>query len=114
MNKMKTTEITALTLPAGSPARFYLAGAALVLALLAIPHIGHAQGVVAARRKAHMKATGLPVPSVAPLAERSEPASVAPSVRWTAYSAFPITATIIAAVTTTATVTSAAIDKFVF
>jgi hypothetical protein len=46
MNKMKTTEITASTLPAGSPARFYLAGAALVLALLAIPHIGHAQGVV--------------------------------------------------------------------
>src|SRR5713101_2858048 len=46
MNKMKTTEITASTLPAGSPKRFYLAGAAFALALLAIPHIGHAQGVV--------------------------------------------------------------------
>ena len=46
MNKMKTTEITASTLPAGSPKRFYLAGAAFALALLAIPHAGHAQGVV--------------------------------------------------------------------
>src|ERR1700733_14208756 len=46
MNKMKTIKITASTLPAGSPKRFYLAGAALVLALLAVPHIGHAQGVV--------------------------------------------------------------------
>src|ERR1700722_19583220 len=43
---MKTTKITAATLPAGSPARLYLAGAALALALLAIPHIGHAQGIV--------------------------------------------------------------------
>jgi hypothetical protein len=46
MNKMKTTDITASTLPAGSPRMFYLAGAALALALLAIPHPGHAQGVV--------------------------------------------------------------------
>ena len=46
MNKMKTTKITASTLPAGSPRMFYLAGAALALALLAIPHPGHAQGVV--------------------------------------------------------------------
>jgi len=51
MNKMSTTEIkasaiTASTLPAGSPTRFYLAGAAFALALLAIPQIGHAQGIV--------------------------------------------------------------------
>ena len=46
MNKMKTNETTASMLPAGSPARFYFAGAGLALALLAIPHIGHAQGVV--------------------------------------------------------------------
>ena len=43
---MKTTKITVSALPTGSPARFYLAGAALVLALLAIPHVGHAQGIV--------------------------------------------------------------------
>jgi len=43
---MKTNKITASTLRADSPKRFYLAGAALALALLAVPHIGHAQGVV--------------------------------------------------------------------
>ena len=43
---MKTTKITVSALPTGSPARLYLAGAALALALLAIPHIGHAQGIV--------------------------------------------------------------------
>jgi hypothetical protein len=46
MNKMKTTEITAAALPAVTPARLYLATAALALALLAIPHAGHAQGIV--------------------------------------------------------------------
>ena len=51
MNKMNTTQIkasaiTPSTLPAGSPTRFYLAGAAFALALLAIPQIGHAQGIV--------------------------------------------------------------------
>jgi hypothetical protein len=43
---MKTTKITVSVLPTGSPARLYLAGAALALALLAVPHIGHAQGIV--------------------------------------------------------------------
>jgi hypothetical protein len=44
---MKTeTKIKTATLPAVSPAKLYLAAAALVLALLAIPHIGHAQGIV--------------------------------------------------------------------
>jgi uncharacterized protein YcfJ len=33
-------------LPGASPAKLRLAAAALVLALLAIPHIGHAQGIV--------------------------------------------------------------------
>jgi hypothetical protein len=46
MNRMKTPGTKVATLPAGSPARFYLAGAALALALLAIPHAGHAQGIV--------------------------------------------------------------------
>jgi hypothetical protein len=47
MNKMKPTDITVSALPAASPTRFYLAGAAFAaLALLAIPHVGHAQGIV--------------------------------------------------------------------
>jgi hypothetical protein len=40
------TKIRTATLPAGSPAGLQLAAAALVLALLAIPHLGHAQGIV--------------------------------------------------------------------
>jgi len=39
--KIKTT-----ALPTGSPAKLHLAAAALALALLAVPHIGHAQGIV--------------------------------------------------------------------
>ena len=39
-------KITASTLSTGSSARLYLAAAALALALLAIPHTGHAQGIV--------------------------------------------------------------------
>lgn len=44
--KVKTLAIEASALPAGSAKRLYLAGAALALALLAIPHTGHAQGIV--------------------------------------------------------------------
>lgn len=40
------TNITTATLPTGLPAKRYLAAAALALALLAMPHIGHAQGIV--------------------------------------------------------------------
>jgi hypothetical protein len=39
--KIKTS-----ALPTGLPVKFHLAAAALALALLAIPHIGHAQGIV--------------------------------------------------------------------
>jgi hypothetical protein len=46
INRMNKTKITAIRLPAGASARFYLATAALAVALLAIPHIGHAQGIV--------------------------------------------------------------------
>ena len=46
MNKMKTTGTKVASLPAASPARLYLAGAALALALLAVPHADHAQGIV--------------------------------------------------------------------
>jgi hypothetical protein len=34
------------TLPTRVPAKLYLAGAAIILALLAVPHFGHAQGIV--------------------------------------------------------------------
>jgi hypothetical protein len=43
---MKKIETKVSALSAGLPIRLHLAGAALVLALLAIPHIGHAQGIV--------------------------------------------------------------------
>jgi hypothetical protein len=40
------TKIRTSTMPTGSPAKLRLAGAAIVLALLAVPHLGHAQGLV--------------------------------------------------------------------
>jgi hypothetical protein len=43
---MQKIKIKTATLPTALPAKFYLAAAAVVLALLAIPHIGHAQGIV--------------------------------------------------------------------
>jgi hypothetical protein len=43
---MKKIRVKTATLPTGLPVKFCLAAAALVLALLAIPHIGHAQGIV--------------------------------------------------------------------
>ncbi len=46
MNTMKLTDIAASTLSARSSAKLRLAGGALALALLAIPHAGHAQGIV--------------------------------------------------------------------
>jgi hypothetical protein len=44
MNRMKTTKVAPL--PAASTSARLLAGAALILALLAICHAGHAQGIV--------------------------------------------------------------------
>src|SRR5512141_1234516 len=43
--KTKTVVKTAAA-PAGSPLRAYFAVAAVALALLAMPHLGHAQGIV--------------------------------------------------------------------
>jgi hypothetical protein len=43
--QMKTKARTS-RLPAGLPVKLHLAAAAIVLALLAVPHIGHAQGIV--------------------------------------------------------------------
>ena len=41
-----STKITTSALPTGFPAKLRLAGAALAITMLAIPHIGHAQGIV--------------------------------------------------------------------
>src|SRR3979411_1612960 len=43
---MKRIKTRSAALSAGLPVRLYLALAAFVLALLAIPHLGHAQGIV--------------------------------------------------------------------
>jgi len=40
------TKIRTSTMPTGLPAKFHLAAAAIILALLAIPQLGHAQGLV--------------------------------------------------------------------
>ena len=40
------TRVKTAALPAGSRLRFHFAAAAVALALLAIPHLGHAQGIV--------------------------------------------------------------------
>ena len=40
------TKLRTSRLPAALPVKLHLAAAAIVLALLAIPHIGHAQGIV--------------------------------------------------------------------
>ena len=43
---MKTSKVKTAALPVGFPVRPLLAAAALLLALLAMPHAGHAQGIV--------------------------------------------------------------------
>jgi hypothetical protein len=40
------TKIRTSTMPTGLPAKFHLAATAIILALLAIPQFGHAQGLV--------------------------------------------------------------------
>ncbi|RZN15446.1 hypothetical protein CWO90_41525, partial [Bradyrhizobium sp. Leo121] len=43
---MKRTKVKTLALPDVTPARLVLAAGAIILALLAMPHLGHAQGIV--------------------------------------------------------------------
>jgi hypothetical protein len=43
---MTKNRVKATTLPASLPVRLYLAAAAIILALFAIPQFGHAQGLV--------------------------------------------------------------------
>src|SRR3954447_4868902 len=43
---MKTVKAKTATLPTGLPMKLHLAAATVALALLAAPHLGHAQGIV--------------------------------------------------------------------
>src|SRR3954463_13404499 len=43
---MKTIKAKTATLRTGLPVKLYFAAAAIALALLAVPHLGHAQGIV--------------------------------------------------------------------
>jgi hypothetical protein len=48
---MNTRKVKTAALPVGLPVRAILAAAAIVLALLAIPHAGNAQGIVRGARE---------------------------------------------------------------
>jgi hypothetical protein len=48
---MNKTKVKTAVLPAGFPVRLVFAAAAIVLALLAIPGLGHAQGIVRGARE---------------------------------------------------------------
>jgi hypothetical protein len=48
---MQNTKVKTAALPAGLSARLILAVAAIILALLAIPQFGHAQGIVRGARE---------------------------------------------------------------
>lgn len=48
---MKKTKVKIAALPAGLPARPVFAAAAIILALLAVPRFGHAQGIVRGARE---------------------------------------------------------------
>ena len=73
-NQMKKIKIKTATLPIALPAKFYLAAAAIVLALLAIPHIGHAQGIVRGAQEGSREGNRVARSAVSSAA-RSEPAS---------------------------------------
>ena len=90
MNKIR---VKTAALPAGLPAKFWLAIAAIVLALLALPHVGHAQGIVRGAQEGSYEGNRSPARWAAWSAARSAPASAAPWARSRACSAFPIAAT---------------------
>src|ERR1700683_2745698 len=106
---MKTTTITVPGLPPGPPARLYLAGAALALALLAIPYVGHAQGIVRGAQEGAYEANRAAGPVGGLSAPRSAPGSAGASAPSMACSGFPIGTTIIAAASTIVTIASTAI-----
>jgi len=62
---MKKIKIKTATLPTALPAKFYLAAAAIVLALLATPHIGHAQGLVRGAQEGSREGNRIAGPAIA-------------------------------------------------
>ena len=109
---MQKIRVNTAMLPIGFSAKFYLAAAAIVLALLAIPNIGHAQVIVRGAQEGSREGNRVAGPVwVVWSAARSELASVA---RWApsrACSGLTIAA-IAAAAITIAAVNSTAIGRF--
>ena len=58
---MKKTKFKAAVLPASLPVRHFLA-AAMTFALLAIPHLGHAQGIVRGAREGSYEGNRIAAP----------------------------------------------------
>ena len=86
----KTAKITVLTLPAVFQMTRLLAGAALALALLAIPHAGHAQGIVRGAQEGAYEGNRAAGP-VGGVVGGAIGAGVGGRwARWTACSGFPI------------------------
>lgn len=106
---MNKARIAAASLPAGLPLRLLFAGAAILLALLALPQAGHAQGIVRGAQEGSYEGTGSPAPWAARSEASSGPVSAAPLVRWRACSAFRIAAITAAAGTMTGITASTAI-----
>ena len=110
---MKTKTMTS-ALSAGLPVKLHLAAAALILGLLAMPHIGHAQGIVRGAHEGAYEGNRVAGPWVGWLAARSAPASAArwaPSRACSEFRIAAIGAAIVATAITTATTISTAIDK---
>ncbi len=75
MNKIR---VRTAALPSGLPARFWLACAAIILALLALPHAGQAQGIVRGAQEGSYEGNRVAGPVGGWSAVRSEPVSAAP------------------------------------
>jgi hypothetical protein len=107
------TKIKTAALPTGLPVTLQLAGAALVLALLAIPHIGHAQGIVRGAQEGAYEGNRIagPVGGAVGTAVGAA-ASAAPWAPWMACSGFRIVAIgATAAASMIATIISTAIGR---
>lgn len=76
MNKVR---IAAAALPAGLPVRLLFAAAAVLVALLLLPHAGHAQGIVRGAQEGSYEGNRIAGPEAARSAASSVPVSAA---RW--------------------------------
>jgi hypothetical protein len=109
---MPHTKVKAATLPSRLSAKFYLALAALALALLAIPQFSHAQGIVRGAREGSYEGNRVAGPVGGVLAARSAPGSAEQWGPSRACSGFRTTATgaaTVAAAFTTVMIISIAI-----